>query len=152
MGDKESNCKCKCECKCESKSSKSEGGSSDELKDVAKEAKSSIDKIIDIAKKGKEDFTKIISSDIVKAVVDFGKESIKLASNLQDVQNIIDTAFPNEAKSINEWAKNAINAFGMSEFEAKQFSITMGNVLKSMGFSSGEAVNMSQKIVGLAGD
>ena len=150
MGDKDS--KCKCECKCEAKSSKAEGGSSDELKDTAKEAKSSIDKIIDIVKKGKEDFTKIISSDIVKAVIDFGKEAINLASNLQDVQNIIDTAFPNEAESINEWAKNVINAFGMSEVEAKQFNITMANVLKSMGFSSSEAVNMSQGIVGLAGD
>ncbi len=136
----------------ESNVSKSEGVSSVGLKDVVKNTKSSVDNIIDIAKKGKETFTKIISSDITKAVTEFGKESINLASNLQEVQNIIDTTFPNEAESINEWAKNAINAFGMSEIEAKQFNITMANTLKFMGFSSSEAVNMSQGIIGLAGD
>lgn len=122
------------------------------LKEGGSEAEKASTSFKDIAKKGADIFDKIISSKAIKNLENFGKESINLASNLQEVQNIIDTAFPNEAESINEWAKNAINAFGMSEVEAKKFNITMADTLKSMGFSSGEAVNMSQGIIGLSGD
>ncbi|MDZ4907194.1 hypothetical protein GNF77_16320 [Clostridium perfringens] len=64
----------------------------------------------------------------------------------------MEKCFPEEASNITEWSKNAVTAFGMSEIEAKQFNISMGNVFKSMGISSGEAINMSQGIIGLAGD
>lgn len=126
--------------------------SSEGIKDNSEEAEKSLNIFKTIAEKGKDIFSNIITSDTTKSIINFGKESINLASNLQEVQNIIDTAFPNEAESINEWAKNAINAFGMSEVEAKKFNITMADILKSMGFSIGEAVNMSQGIIGLAGD
>lgn len=122
------------------------------LKETGEELEKTSISFKDIAKKGSDIFDKIISSKAIKSLEDFGKGSINLASNLQEVQNVIDTAFPNEAESINEWAKNAINAFGMSEVEAKQFNIAMADILKSMGFSSSEAINMSQGIIGLAGD
>lgn len=126
--------------------------SSEGIKNNSEEAEKSSNIFKTIAEKGKDIFSNIITSDTTKSIINFGKESINLASNLQEVQNIIDTAFPNEAESINKWAKNAINAFGMSEVEAKKFNITMADTLKSMGFSSGEAINMSQGIIGLAGD
>lgn len=126
--------------------------SSEGIKNNSEEAEKSLNIFKTIAEKGKDIFSNIITSDTTKAVINFGKESINLASDLQEVQHIIDTAFSNEAESINEWAKNAINAFGMSEVEAKQFNITMADTLKSMEFSSSEAVNMSKGIIGLAGD
>lgn len=100
-----------------------------------------------IAKSGIKAF-----KDITNKMVDFAGKAINLASDLEKVDNTIENCFPKEAANITEWSKNAVNAFGMSEIEAKKFNISMGNILKSMGISSGEAINMSQGIVGLAGD
>ena len=82
----------------------------------------------------------------------FGVASIKLASDLTEVQNVVDVTFGDNAEKINAWAKNAATAFGMSELQAKQFNGTMGAMLKSMGLGSGEVLNMSESLTGLAGD
>lgn len=82
----------------------------------------------------------------------FGIASINLASDLTEVQNVVDVTFGDNAEKINAWAKNAATAFGMSELQAKQFNGTMGAMLKSMGLSSGEVLNMSKSLTGLAGD
>ncbi len=78
--------------------------------------------------------------------------SVKLASDLTEVQNVVDTTFGDNAGAVNEWAANAAEAFGMSELQAKQFNGTMGAMLKSMGLADDEVLNMSTSMVGLAGD
>ena len=88
----------------------------------------------------------------VKVVVDFGKECINLASDLQEVKNVIDTTFGSSAAEIEAWAKTADTSFGLSELAAKQFSGTMGAMLKSMGFAENATAEMSTTLAGLAGD
>ncbi len=88
----------------------------------------------------------------VHQLVKFGKEAIKLGSDLQEIQNIVDVTFGNLNREINEFAKNAVTQFGLSELSAKQFTSTMGAMLKSMGLSTREAADMGMAIAGLAGD
>ncbi|MBQ5591996.1 MAG: hypothetical protein IIU80_03540 [Clostridia bacterium] len=88
----------------------------------------------------------------VKAVTAFAKECIELGSDLAEVQNVVDVTFGNSAPKINAWAKTTANAFGISELSAKQFSGTMGAMLKSMGFSKDAALDMSTSLVELSGD
>lgn len=88
----------------------------------------------------------------VKALIDFGKEAVNLASDLEEVQNVVDTVFGNMAGSIEEFSKNAITQFGLSELSAKKYSSTMGAMLKSMGFDTARALEMSTRLTGLAGD
>lgn len=88
----------------------------------------------------------------IKALVDFGKEAINLASDLEEVQNVVDTVFGNMAGSIEEFSKDAITQFGLSELSAKKYSSTMGAMLKSMGFDTARALEMSTRLTGLAGD
>lgn len=88
----------------------------------------------------------------VKALVDFGKESINLASDLQEVQNVVDVVFGESSSQINNFAKNAISAYGLSELSAKQYSSTMGAMLKSMGLGQKQVLDMSQSITALTGD
>lgn len=88
----------------------------------------------------------------VTKLVQFGKESINLASDLQEVQNVVDVTFGRSSAKINDFAKNAITQYGLSELSAKQYASTMGSILKSMGFSEQATVDMSQAISGLAGD
>lgn len=88
----------------------------------------------------------------VTKVVQFGKACINLASDLDEVQNVVDVVFGQSAGMINNFAKNALTSFGLSELSAKRYSSTMGAMLKSMGLSQDAVLSMSQAITGLAGD
>lgn len=83
---------------------------------------------------------------------EFAMDSLSVASDLAEVQNVVDVTFGEGASQINAWAKSAKNAFGMGELKAKQFSGTMGAMLKSMGFTGDEVMGMSTNLVQLAGD
>lgn len=86
-------------------------------------------------------------------IVEFGKEAVELGSALSEVQNVVDVTFGDASGSINEFSRNAIKQFGLSELSAKQFTSTIGAMLKSMGdFDQAELVEMSTALAGLAGD
>lgn len=79
-------------------------------------------------------------------------QAIEYASNLQEVQNVVDVAFGESSKVIDEWATTTLNSFGLNELSAKKFAGTMGAMLKSSGMSGDEVAEMSMKITELAGD
>lgn len=82
----------------------------------------------------------------------FAKESIMLASDLNEVQNVVDTTFGKSANIINDFAKTAINKFGLSELQAKKFSGTIGSLASGMGISGKGLTGMSTNLTGLAAD
>lgn len=88
----------------------------------------------------------------VTKLVQFGKASINLASDLQEVQNVVDVVFGESSSQINNFAKNALTAYGLSELSAKQYSSTIGAMLKSMGLTQDQVLGMSQSITALTGD
>ena len=67
------------------------------------------------------------------ALINLGKASIESASNLKEVQNVVDTVFGDGAGQIDKWAKNAIKQFGLTETQAKKFTSTLGAMAKSSG-------------------
>ena len=85
-------------------------------------------------------------------MLNVAKESVQLASDLEEVQNVVDVTFGNNASSVNTWARSAKNAFGMSELNAKKFSGTIGAMVKSMGLADENVKKMSMDLVALAGD
>lgn len=88
----------------------------------------------------------------VGKIVQFGRETIELGSDLAEVQNVVDTVFPNMASAVDEFAKSAAAAFGLSETMAKQYAGAFGAMATSFGFTEQEAYNMSTALTGLAGD
>lgn len=93
------------------------------------------------------------SAFVVNQVIEFGKAAIGVASDLNEVQNVVDTTFGTDgAVKINEWARNAAEAFGESELQAKQFTSTLGAMFKSMGVGQADMEEMSMSLAGLAGD
>lgn len=88
----------------------------------------------------------------ITKIVQLGKESIELASDLEEVQNVVDVTFGNMSDQIDEFATNAITQFGLSQTAAKQYASTVGAMLKSMGFDGQELVDMSTNLAGLAAD
>ena len=86
------------------------------------------------------------------ALIKVGQESIEAASDLAEVQNVVDTVFGDGARRIDDWAKKAGSAFGLSETMAKRFTSTLGAMMKSSGLAGDEIVGMSTDLAGLAAD
>lgn len=98
------------------------------------------------------DFIKDGIKDLGREFVDFVKQGVDLASNLTEVQNVVDVTFGDGAEQIYQWADAAAESFGMSSLAAQQYNGTMGAMLKSMGLTDDAVREMSMDMVGLAGD
>ena len=85
-------------------------------------------------------------------LTDFGKQAIQAASDLQEVQNVVDVTFGDGARQIEAWAQTAGTQFGLTETQAKKFTSTLGAMMKSAGLAGPEIVNMSTDLAGLAAD
>lgn len=88
----------------------------------------------------------------VKAVVDFTKSCLELGSNLSEVQNVVDVTFGNLNSEVDEFAKNAIDQFGLGQTVIKKYVGTFGAMAKSFDFNNQAALEMSKTLTGLAGD
>lgn len=88
----------------------------------------------------------------VKKIFDFGKECINLGSDLAEVQNVVDVSFKTMNQSVNQFAQNAIEQFGLGQTVAKRYMGTFGAMSKAFGFAEKDAYAMSETLTGLAGD
>lgn len=88
----------------------------------------------------------------IRGLWNFAKTSVKLGSDVTEIQNVVDVAFGNMAGMVDEFAKTATEKFGLSELAAKQYSGTMMAMLKSSGVMKESASEMSTTLAGLAGD
>lgn len=89
---------------------------------------------------------------IAAGLYKLGKEAVTTASDLVEVQNVVDTAFGSMANQANGFAKSALDSFGMSELTAKRTSSTFMAMAKGMNINGQAAANMSLKLTGLSGD
>lgn len=91
-------------------------------------------------------------NSIIDGVTGSISESIGLASDLVETQNVVDVTFEDSASTINKWAQEALNAYGITETKAKQYSSTLGAMMKSMGIADDQVLQMSMDMAGLAAD
>lgn len=97
----------------------------------------------------------LIAAFAVKKIFDFGKMAVNLGSDLNEVQNVVDSTFgqgSDAQKAVDSFAKNAANQFGLSETMAKRYSGTFGAMGKAFGFTSDQAADMGTTLAGLSGD
>lgn len=80
------------------------------------------------------------------------KQAIDYASDLAEVQNVVDVTFGNATQQINEWSQAALKVYGINEVTAKQYTGTMGAMLKSSGLAGNAVVDMSMNLTALAAD
>lgn len=119
------------------------------FRDAGKDIDKSGDKIAGVFKKIS---VAALAMKAAKALVEFGKEAVGLASDLEEVQNVVDVTFGANSSKIETWAKNAGTQFGLTEIQAKKFTSTIGAMLKSAGMAGPEIVSMSTDLAGLAAD
>lgn len=88
----------------------------------------------------------------ITGFVKFGKAALEAASDLQEVQNIVDVSFGEMSYVVDNFAKNAVEKFGMSEVAAKETAGSFMAMGKALGLSADEAGLMSLKLTELTGD
>ena len=90
---------------------------------------------------------------IAQMLAQFAGESIELASDLEEVQNVVDVTFGTEgAGKVEKWAKEASKQFGLTELQAKRYASTLGAMMKSNGMTEDEILTLSTDLAGLAAD
>jgi hypothetical protein len=100
-----------------------------------------------------------LSSLIYKALAIVGvasftalaKQAIESASDLEEVQNVVDTAFGDMADSAEKFAAMS-ETWNLSELQAKQTSSTYMAMAKSLGLTEEAASSMSLAATALTGD
>lgn len=86
------------------------------------------------------------------AVLQGIKESINIASDLTEVQNVVDVTFGNYKKKIEDLASVSIPELGMSELTVKEIGSRFQAMGTAMGFTQGKMADMSTELTRLAGD
>lgn len=95
---------------------------------------------------------KLTAAGIGAILLSWGKDAVEAASDLREVQNVVDTVFGDGAQQIETWAKKAGAQFGLTETQAKKFTSTLGAMMKSSGLAGNQIVEMSTDLAGLAAD
>lgn len=85
-------------------------------------------------------------------IIEFGKESISLASDIQEVQNVVDVSFGSMSDKMEDFADTAIEKFGMSKLAAKQTGSTFMAMSVGMGIAQDSASDMALSLTGLSAD
>lgn len=88
----------------------------------------------------------------IAGLVALGKQAIDTASDIQEVQNVVDTAFGSMAYKMEEFAKTSVKQFGISQLSAKQLGSTFMAMGKSMVGDMETASNMALNLTARAAD
>ncbi len=76
-------------------------------------------------------------------LVSLGKQAVDTASDLQEVQNVVDVSFGDMSHKMEELARTSVTQFGISRLSAKQMGSTFMAMGKSMVGSMEEASDMA---------
>ena len=95
---------------------------------------------------------KLTAAGVAAIFMKWGKAAIEAASDLQEVQNVVDVTFGESASKIEAWSKQAGKQYGLTETAAKKYTSTIGAMLKSQGMADDEIVQTSTDLAGLTAD
>lgn len=119
-------------------------------------ASAAIEELEEHTEKTSDAFSKLVKTiglvAIARKALDTIKTGIGYASDLAEVQNVVDVTFGGSSSAIDSWSKECLSAYGMNEVSAKRYAGTIGAMMKSSGLAGDAIVGMSQDMVGLAGD
>lgn len=127
-----------------------------EAREELARASAALDQLEDHTNKSTDAFSRLAKAIglamIARKALDTIKTGIDYASDLAEVQNVVDVTFGSATEAINSWSKECLAAYGMNEASAKRYAGTIGAMLKSSGLAGDAIVDMSKDMVGLAGD
>lgn len=93
-----------------------------------------------------------IATFAAKKLIDFGKQAIKLASDLEEVQNVVEVAFGSMQRKMEDFADTALKTYGISELTAKKTASVYMSMGRSMGLTMDVASDMALELTALSAD
>lgn len=128
----------------------------DETRRKSKQVKNSFEDMQDSMDIFKGTFMGNIAADMFSSMINGIKNTItgaiSYASDLQEVQNVVDTTFEKNAQTVNDWSKTTLKNFGLNELSAKNYASTLGAMMKSSGLTEDQMLQMSMGLTQLIGD
>ena len=85
-------------------------------------------------------------------LVQFGKQAVTLASDLQEAQNVVDVSFGEMKYKMEEFAKTSIETLGISKLTAKQTGSMFMSMADGMGVAKEDASDMALSLTALSAD
>lgn len=90
----------------------------------------------------------------IAGLIALGRQAINTASDIQEVQNVVDTAFGDMSYKMEELAKTSVKQFGISQLSAKEMGSTFmamaSNMVGSMETASDMAINLTKRAADMA--
>lgn len=86
------------------------------------------------------------------ALAGIGKQFVDIASDMEEVQNVVNQAFGEMASQAEYFAQKCAYAFGLSELQAKRTSSTFMAMARGMDIYGEAAKTMSLQLTALSGD
>ena len=125
----------------------------DSLKTQISKTEKTVTKTTGGIKKALSSLTKgFTATAIVYGLIKVGKQAVQTASDLQEVQNVVEVSFGSMSAEVDKFAENALKKFGLSKLSAKQFASTFMAMSNGMGIAAEAGKNMSLNLTALAGD
>ena len=125
----------------------------DSLKTQLSKTEKTVTKTTGGIKKALSSLTKgFTATAIVYGLIKVGKQAVQTASDLQEVQNVVEVSFGSMSAEVDKFAENALKQFGLSKLSAKQFASTFMAMSNGMGIAAEAGKNMSLNLTALAGD
>lgn len=93
-----------------------------------------------------------MAEQALRGIGNFVTDSINKGSELSELQNVVDSVFTSMADNVDDFAKGALENFGLNEAYAKKMVGTYGAMSKSFGYTEAQAYEMSTALAGLTGD
>ena len=125
----------------------------DSLKTQLSKTEKTVTKTTGGIKKALSSLTKgFTATAIVYGLIKVGKQAVQTASDLQEVQNVVEVSFGSMSAEVDKFAENALKKFGLSKLSAKQFASTFMAMSNGMGIAAEAGKNMSLNLTALAGD
>lgn len=91
-------------------------------------------------------------SAATNSVKSFVSESLKLASDAEEISNKFNVVFKDVSKDASQAADDLAKGFGMARSEAEKLLSNTGDLLTGFGFTSKAALDLSVQVNSLAGD
>jgi len=83
----------------------------------------------------------------IRSLINFGKQAVELASDLTEVQNVVENSFGTKGTQlVEDFAKTSIKSLGMSELTAKQVASRYQAMGNAMGITSGQVASATKNV------
>lgn len=93
-----------------------------------------------------------LSAAVTAPLLAAGGAAIVMASDYEESLNKVDVAFGDSAERVKEFAQTTVDSYGIAEGTALDMAALFGDMATSMKIPREEAAEMSERLVGLAGD